>query len=82
LTSAGFIHENAVSIFPNPVNDVLTVKIPSSASLISIDIINPLGQIVGKFSKETIDIANLSSGNYIAKINTTQGSIHKKIIKN
>lgn len=82
LTSAGFIHENAVSIFPNPVNDVLTVKIPSSASLISIDIINQLGQIVGKFSKETIDIANLSSGNYIAKINTTQGSIHKKIIKN
>jgi len=82
LSSTGFIHENAVSVFPNPIDTVLTVKLPNSVTLVNVEVLTLLGQKIQQSTTETIDISTLLAGNYILNINTSQGNIHKKIIKN
>lgn len=72
-----------ISVFPNPVKDIVTIK--SSDTVQSIDVYSPTGQLV--FSTTTVadnklDLSTLSKGVYLLKAKTNKGLQTTKIIKN
>ena len=76
-----------VSIYPNPVNSVLTIR--SSASVLQkIEIYNVMGRMVYSKVNEnntnliTSNVGQLSSGYYILKITSENEVITKNLIKN
>ena len=76
--------DNTVSIYPNPAIESITI---SSDNIIKcLEIYNPLGQRVyqAKVNAKTksIDINSLPKGIYIIGVNTEEGYIKKKFIKN
>jgi hypothetical protein len=81
LSNASFALMNTVKVFPNPTNDMLTVTIPNGLVLEKIEIYNNLGQFVAQYTKSTISLQKLASGNYFLKIFTSGATITKKIIK-
>ena len=72
---------DTISIYPNPVKEVLNIE--TSTSVFEIEIYNTLGVLVMKQQNpnKQINISNLPSGLLFIKINTHQGTITKKIIK-
>jgi hypothetical protein len=92
LTKTGYIYiggvginelnENAVSIFPNPAKDVLTVK--ANSNIKEIQIFNATGQMVinQKVNSKTITIntTSLSTGLYSMKAVLINGTINKKVV--
>jgi PKD repeat protein len=75
---------NAISIYPNPNNGSFALKLANgiSAELKSIQVINPLGQIlVNKellSTDDQIELQTLSSGVYLLQIETTEGTVLKR----
>jgi len=84
LLSNGEQEESNVELFPNPVKDILKIKLPN-ASTGNIVIFNVLGENVlsGDFSSRTmqIDLSKLKSGIYLVRIQTENQSTIKKIVK-
>ncbi|MBP6731873.1 MAG: T9SS type A sorting domain-containing protein [Chitinophagales bacterium] len=74
--------ESAISLFPNPATNQLTINANRTA-LESIRIYNLTSQLVleTKLLTNTIDISNLTSGIYIAEIKTKAGSVMKRWVK-
>lgn len=75
-----------VSVSPNPFNALLTVNLEQlNSNIISLQIYDVLGKIVGTsdVSSKTfiINTENYPEGIYVIKINTEQGTVTKKIIK-
>jgi len=71
---------NAISIFPNPVKDVINVNIPSEYLVKSVTIFDVLGKNSNiKLTNGTMDVSKLSSGIYLLNIKTDSGEITKKI---
>jgi hypothetical protein len=76
-----------IKVYPNPVNDILTVNLGEVHSKINIEIYNIIGQRINslKFENEQIILVNttyLSNGIYFFKIHTdTINSVEFKIIK-
>jgi len=70
-----------ISIYPNPVKEVLNIESTYPAN--EIEIYNTLGVLVMKQRNPNIqiDLSNLPSGLLFIKIITNQGTITKKIIK-
>jgi uncharacterized repeat protein (TIGR01451 family) len=77
---------NAISIYPNPTNDILNINYGTSAMEIkSIEIHDMLGKVVYQNNSkvERIDLSNFNSGIYLIDISTeSKGKITKKLIKN
>lgn len=73
-----------VTIFPNPVNDYVTIQ--ASGNLQEIQVINTVGQVVinqKTDNKEiTLNTSSLKAGVYNLKIKLADGFINKKIIVN
>lgn len=74
-----------ISIYPNPVNDVLNISSPDF-ELQSVIVTDINGRIV-KESKANntnteINVSDLNSGVYFINVKTTDGSVVKKFIKN
>lgn len=77
-----------VTLFPNPANDKLNLNLSALKDpIVSIEIIDLQGKLAKQIDKiefssnPTIDIADLSKGNYILKINSTEGTIKTNFIK-
>ena len=77
-----------LSIHPNPTNDVINVSISNIKSDVQLTIYNAIGQIVytSRESAEhglstTIDLSDLSTGNYILQIRSDEGVWTNKIMK-
>ncbi|MFV0502233.1 MAG: T9SS type A sorting domain-containing protein [Bacteroidales bacterium] len=78
------LDDNSITIYPNPTNS--EVNISSENIINSIEIYNSLGQrvyysVVNSMEK-VIDISSFENGVYILGVNTENGVIRKKIIKN
>jgi hypothetical protein len=73
--------DKKISTYPNPVSEKLMIKIEASVSLISTKVYSTLGNLLFETLEKNIDFSNLSSGVYFLKIETNQGIITKKIIK-
>ena len=84
LLSNNDIEEFKVELYPNPVKDILKIKLPN-ASNGNIVFYNVLGENVlsGDLSSRTmqIDLSGLKSGVYLVRIQTENQSTIKKIVK-
>ena len=80
VTSVGEYAINA-AIFPNPVNDILTVQ---SADINEVTLYNTVGQAVYHYSGLTdaldINTSGLESGIYIVNVLTREGSIARRVV--
>ena len=77
-----------VNVFPNPVANNMTVAFTKSSDVV-MNIYNSLGALVmsnkfnvNKGALKDFNISNLSSGIYMVKIQTAEGTYTNKIIKN
>ena len=90
VTAAGISQLNAanISVMPNPVKDLLTVNLAGVNSNVSMTLTSSLGQVVYtsngneiKNEKVTLNLSSLKSGIYILKMESTDGVVLKKIVK-
>lgn len=75
----------AFVVYPNPAKDQLNVEFPESYRKGFVRLVNTLGEVVytGRISsdnKQTIDISNLSSGNYVVEIESSAGGKQQSIV--
>ncbi len=70
-----------ISIYPNPVKDVLTIDYLKTIN--SVEVYSLEGKLVFKNNEQntSISLNSLASGIYLLKINTDLGQVVKKIIK-
>jgi len=82
ITSVQTIEDNDCYVFPNPVDDVLTISSPNN-TLLKIEIFNMFGQqVYSQAYKNTIDISSLPTGLYFLKVYDTNEQVTVvKIIK-
>ncbi len=74
-----------ISIFPNPANALLNIA--SNANITEVSIYNILGQEIlhlnnDQIDKNTIDVSNLTTGNYLLKVQSNKNVQTLKFIKN
>ena len=80
------VNENAllvISVFPNPVKEVLNILTQNGSPISSIQVFDILGRLVieEKHDFNKVDVSNLGNGLLFLKIQTTEGVVTKKIIK-
>ncbi|PKF76119.1 T9SS type A sorting domain-containing protein [Chryseobacterium sp. PMSZPI] len=82
-TSEPGITKDDISIYPNPVQDFVNIKLGKNVSKFNISIYNTAGQLLLQTENKTsLDISRLSKGVYFLKIDQDKTStIIKKIIK-
>ena len=81
LATQGF-DESKISVFPNPVTSKLTVSIPSTIQVEKITLYSILGKDTGlQLTGNSIDTSSLTSGVYLLAVETSQGVISRKLIK-
>lgn len=74
---------NNLFVYPNPVQDILTIVNNSGTQISSIKLYDVLGRQVlnGKVNMEKVDVSYLNRGIFFVEIETDQGVITKKIVK-
>ena len=82
LANEDFNLQDAASVYPNPVADVLTIQLPNDIEIEKVTIFNLLGQKVSENNSKNINVSDLSNGVYSILIKTNLGIINKKFIKN
>lgn len=79
------ITSDQISIYPNPVHDVLQIEDNNQLEIKNIQVYSTLGKLVlsSHFQKESkqVDLSGLNGGTYFVKIKTDMGCLTKKIIK-
>lgn len=72
---------NNISVYPNPVKNILNFKTEHNIS--KIEVYDIAGRILSSnlVSENKIDLNNLKTGNYILKLYTEKGIMNSKIIK-
>ena len=71
--------ENLVSIYPNPANDVINLKVRSNN--FEVVIFDYVGRILINSTERSIDVSELNSGVYFVSINVEGAVYTEKIIK-
>ncbi len=71
--------QNNISIFPNPGGDMLNMS--GAKEVLGVKIYNISGQFLMDVPSENIDISMLTEGLYLVKINTSSGTVIRKLIK-
>jgi hypothetical protein len=84
-TQAFSLNDNNISIYPNPVTDVLNIKVKNGVSesdIQSISIYGIKGELISKtlHYKQNIDIKTLSKGMYFVKIISYTFEVTKKLM--
>ncbi|MDO6596399.1 T9SS type A sorting domain-containing protein [Oceanihabitans sp. 2_MG-2023] len=79
-TNPNLNKENSISIYPNPTSDVINISTLNTIK--NIQLFDFLGKRILESSQSQIDLSSFNSGLYILKIQTDQGEITKKVIKN
>ncbi len=78
-TSNGAVSLVSAMVYPNPVTDFVNI---SASGMTKIELYNVSGSLVLSSSKSMINMSNLPTGTYIAKVYTSKGVVAKKIQKN
>lgn len=81
LSNHTFEFEQTVSLYPNPANDKITIRLPTNVVFEKAEIYNTLGQLVATKNNIDFEISQLTSGVHFVKIHTSEGTIHKNFIK-
>lgn len=79
-------NENVVSVYPNPAKDVVNIKNTIDTQLNSVEITDINGRVVknvnlNSVTEAQVNISDLSTGVYMMKIVSDNGSVTKKIVK-
>ncbi|WP_333853160.1 pectate lyase family protein [Epilithonimonas sp.] len=77
------INKAQVTLYPNPVSDYLHIN-TAGEKVKSVKVYNIAGALVKNIADakaDSVDLRNLTTGNYIISITTDKGTITKKIIK-
>jgi len=74
--------QSEISIYPNPVKDILFIK--SKEKIIKVEIFDSAGRILNSRSLngDSINVSELSKGNYMIKLITKDQSVVQKFMKN
>ncbi|ANW95221.1 hypothetical protein AXE80_02495 [Wenyingzhuangia fucanilytica] len=83
FTEAGSLSNELISaaefnVYPNPVEDVVTIQ---NVDVISASIIGVTGKVVLSATTNTVDLSSLSSGVYLLKVTTDNNIYVERIIK-
>jgi aminopeptidase N len=81
LGTENFDMNSAISVYPVPSENELTIQFPSNVTLYKAEIYNNLGQLLKTDFNNVLDISELSSGVHFLKIETSEGLFHKNFIK-
>ena len=85
LGTPDFEFGNYFMLYPNPTKDVLNLTSKMEIKINSIAIYNTLGQLViaipNAQNVSTVDISQLTVGNYFVKINSEKGSSSSRFVK-
>ncbi|MBP2616103.1 T9SS type A sorting domain-containing protein [Chryseobacterium jejuense] len=68
-------------VYPNPVNDILHIKLESREKLQKVSIYSMDGKLIFLGTDAKMDLGTLSSGNYLVEIKTDKNVYTKKVIK-
>lgn len=68
----------SLSVFPNPVGDVLHV---GGADLLKVEVIDLGGRKVAESNNDKIDVSQLPKGHYFVRIVTSTGSSVRRVVK-
>ena len=83
LSVEEFSLENSVSIYPNPTNDIISVDVANSVNVNSLELYNIVGKRVLKTDNAgSLDLTELNAGVYMLRIQTDEGVVTKKVIRN
>jgi uncharacterized repeat protein (TIGR01451 family) len=76
--------ERSISLYPNPSDGLLNIK--AESAIHKIEVINSAGQLMISNScsdvNGTVDLRTLTPGIYLIKVDTKDGTVVKKVIKN
>jgi gingipain R len=81
-------NSESISIYPNPAKDILIIKFSENNQFASFKVVDILGKNINVNILEsdnfqsTISLSNLTSGVYTIQIETNNGIVSKRIIKN
>ncbi|MDI9308751.1 MAG: T9SS type A sorting domain-containing protein [Limnohabitans sp.] len=83
LASENFELASSIRLYPNPVNDFIKIESSNSIIINKIDVVDVSGKVLIEKTNafEEIDMSQLSTGIYLIKINSREGAIIKKVIK-
>lgn len=68
---------SGVELFPNPANDVISANVEAS----KIEVVSLTGAVIASANGNSVNIASLATGSYIAKIYTANGVVVKNFVK-
>lgn len=72
--------EKSISVYPNPVNNGSEIIFYSTEKLATIELYNSLGEKIKTTNTTILNTEELTTGIYFAKVNTSKGSVTKKIV--
>ena len=73
---------NLFSVYPNPVNNILTIESENATKINKIQIFNSIGQKVLTSNELQLELSNLKNGYYQIRIELNNGiSVNKKLLK-
>jgi len=80
---AGIKHQNqpGISMFPNPVNDVLTIKLSDGNKLVNFTILDFTGKVILTGNNEIISTQHLIQGVYTIVVETENGFSNFRFLK-
>jgi len=80
----GDFNKSEIVFYPNPVANELTLSVSNAVNIKNLEVYDLTGRLIkkSKTSETVIDMSDLVKGNYIVKVNCSEGVIIKKIIKN
>jgi len=71
--------DNNVSVYPNPANTVITID---AQGFIKVEVYNTIGQLIETKNDKTVDVSAYNTGIYFLHIQTENGTVTKKVMKN
>ena len=76
------LEADKVIIYPNPSSDLINVKLPANIEKQQLHLYNTMGQLVSNSQTQSIDVNALPNGVYILSVETSIGSVNKRVIIN
>ncbi|RIY04103.1 T9SS type A sorting domain-containing protein, partial [Hymenobacter rubripertinctus] len=77
------VADKAVSLFPNPASDVLTISLANRAVVLSATVTDLRGARVAgaRFENGQLNVAALANGVYMLTVSDGQKSFHERFVK-
>jgi hypothetical protein len=81
LSVSDYDLNSSVSVYPNPVSEILTLSISDSLIFEKVTVYSILGEVLLSSSEKNINLSQLSEAVYFVEVLTNEGSTTKKILK-